>query len=157
MASKRDEFTRELFCSDLLFNALAPLCPSHLENITQTFKKRNTTPLQGKCDLDGPSDISPQPSLFYQSMNPTFAQNPHEVSASPSVNSRLLRCHSACIQAALRFLRCDPKAQDESSLCVTCIYCVLLLLMGGDDRFIRRAIIVVREFGAACTFRHPVG
>lgn len=47
MASSRDEFTRELLCPDLLSDALAPqgVCPAHLENIPQTFEKRNTMPL----------------------------------------------------------------------------------------------------------------
>lgn len=98
------------------------------------------------------------PLYFYQAVNPTFTQNPHDVSASPSVESRLFHCHiiQSYIQAALRFLRCDPKAQDESSLYIY-VSIVLLLLVGDDDRFISREIIVVREFGAVCTFRHPLG
>lgn len=56
----------------------------------------------------------------------------------------------------LDFSDATPKHRMKAAY-VLHVSIVLLLLMGGDDRFIRRAIIVVREFGAACTFRHPVG
>lgn len=50
----------------------------------------------------------------------------------------------------LDFADATPKHRMKAAY-VLYVSIVLLLLMGDDDRFISRAIIVVREFGAACT------